>query len=348
MSPSPRNMLVVASGIMILLLIVIPSPSHASVLGTSLMWRVEGTTIKYRFQDKSACDAMPTTFAPVTESKTSAITRAMTAWTNFVPTIQWQEVQSGEQLLIMCDQGQGMFSSSYMQAISIHEESGTAMLTYAEVHLRPLGGAVIAEHELGHVLGLPDNPPECVAEKGELMCSITAGGGIDMPVLLKRMQQDLIAPSPRETQELRATYITPPPPQALFFIEDVAGNEVQVPQGGSVRVLSPVSFKIKAQSSTVTWRVLVDSIPYPMAEGGHSGGSAEWIFATAPIPMSVGTHNVRFEYQTTGSSWAPLAILTLEGTTEIVGSNIIVPSIVGLAVVTVVVLIWHRRHGEGN
>ena len=312
------------------------------------MWRIKDLNIQYRFQDRSACDAMPTTFAPVTESKTSAIIRAMTAWTNLVPTIQWQEVQSSEQLLILCDQGQGMFAASYMQAISIREEGGTAMLTYGEVHLRLLGGAVIAEHELGHVLGLPDNPPECIGDKGELMCSITAGGGIDMPVLLKRMQQDLIAPSPREMQELQATYITPPPPQALFFVEDVAGNEVQVPKGGSVRVLSPVSFKIKAQSSTANWRVLVDGIAYPMAEGGHSGGSAEWIFSTGPVPMSVGTHNIRFEYQTTGSSWAPLTILTLEGTSEGVGSDIIVSSIVGLAVVTMVVLIWHRRHGKGD
>jgi len=332
--------------VVLCLLLLIPSLSQASVPGTSLMWRVEDTTIRYRFQDRSTCDAMPTTFAPVTESKTSAITRAMTAWTNFVPTIQWQEVQSGEQLLILCDQGQGMFSSSYMQAVSIHEESGTAMLTYAEVHLRPLGGAVIAEHELGHVLGLPDDPPECVGDKGDLMCSITAGGGIDMPVLLKRMQQDLIAPSPRALQELQTTYITPPPPQAIFFIQDVTGNEVQVPQGGSVKVFSPVIFKIKAQSSTANWQVLVDGIPYPMTEGGHSGGSAEWIFATAPIPMSIGTHNVRFEYQTTGSSWTPLAILTLEGTSEVVGGDMIAPSLLGLAVIAMVILIWRRRQSE--
>ncbi len=343
MPPSPRNVLVVVSVIMILLLVVFPSPSQASVPGTSLMWRVKDTTIQYRFQDKSACDAMPTTFAPVTESKTSAVTRAMTEWTNLVPTLQWQEVQSGEQLLILCDQGQGMFAASYMQAISIREEGDTTMLTYGEVRLRPLGGAVIAEHELGHVLGLPDNPPECVGDKGELMCSITAGGGIDMPVLLKRMQQDLIVPSPRSLQELQATYITPPPPHALFYIQDVTGTEVQVPQGGSVRAFSPVTLKIKTQSSTPDWQVLIDGVSYPMT---GSGGSAEWIFVTAPIPLSIGSHNVRFEYQTTGSTWTPLAILTLEGSSEVVGSDIILPSLLGLAIIAIVILIWHRRKGE--
>lgn len=325
------------------LLLVIPSLSQASVPSTSLWWRVGDTNIKYRFQSKGDCDAMPTTFAPVSESKTSALIRAMNAWTNFVPTIQWQEVESGEQLIILCEGGTGMDQVSYMQAISQHEESGTTILTYAEVHIRIIGGAVIAEHELGHVLGLPDNPPECNTDKGALMCSVNAGGGIDWAVLLKRMQQDIIAPSPREMRELQATYITPPPPQALFFVKDVAGNEVQVPQGGSIRIIPPVTLKIKTLSSTPSWRVLVDDVSYSMAQ---SASATEWIFTTAPISMSVGSHNVRFEYQTTGSGWAPLAILTLEGASEVVGSDMIAPSLLGLAVIAMVILIWRRRQGE--
>lgn len=132
----------------------------------------------------------------------------------------------------------------------------------------------------------------------------------------------------------------PPPPQALFFVKDAGGNEVQIVRGGSVRVFSPVILKVSAQSSIVDWRALVDGISYPMTRGGSS---AESIFSTTPIPLSAGPHNVRFEYQTTGSGWTPLAILTLEGTSEAVSSDITMPSVIGLAVFAVIVLVWRIR-----
>ena len=313
---------------------------EAGVPNTDLYGRMNGNVIRYRFADKAACDSQLTSWAPVMESKTSATTRAITKWSTLLPVVTWQEVQTSENLIIYCETSGTVSETDYL---STHEQNGVTIFDYVAVHFASMGGVVIIEHELGHVLGLPDNPVECQSDYKYLMCSVNANGTPDIGLALARASQDLLDPSQRQLAELNAAYgSSPPPPEGLFFVKDMGGNEIQVAQGGSVRVFPPVSLEVKTQSSTLNWQVLIDGAPYTMTQ---SSGS---VFSTTPIPLSVGTHNVRFEYQTTGSSWTPLAILTLEGANSTQAQPYLTTIGLGVFVVATVIvgilLIRRRRH----
>ena len=193
---------------------------HAS-LGSHMIWRQLDLNISYRFADKASCDRSYVIYGIArigddpksiqTFTLTEAVQGSMNAWAQWIHGLNWTEVSANEEVLIHpCSQ----FGQLQAWADQTHQDADGTLIadhTWVDIHGNQLGGVEWIHHEFGHVLGLGDNPPECVGPvQTELMCSF--GGGIN-PGALAGRDGTFRAPSQQYIDELNTMYTDIPVPE---------------------------------------------------------------------------------------------------------------------------------------
>ena len=195
--------------------------AHAG-LSPHMIWKQPNLNITYRFEDKASCDrwyviyGMPANYADPktipTYTLTQAVEGSMKAWAQWIHGLNWTEVSGNERVLIHpC----GSFGQLQAWADQTHQDADGTLIadhTWVDIYANPLGGVEWIHHEFGHVLGLGDNPPECVGSvQPELMCSF--GGGTNSGALAGR-DGTFRAPSQQYIDELNIAYTGTPVPES--------------------------------------------------------------------------------------------------------------------------------------
>jgi len=118
-------------------------------------------------------------------------------------------------------------------------------------------------------------------------------------------------------------------------------NTIQVPNGGSTLIVSPVTFKMITSQNVYSAHALVDGVEYSMSS------TVANTYVTQPISIAEGSHAVRFEYKTNGGAWTPLAFLTVGSNGPLLGGtvpNICIYLLFLIVITSIVIVTWRRRH----
>ena len=185
----------------------------SGVPGTDMIWRQRDLTVTYRFENKASCQKYFVIYGLVANqnpqslqavSLANAVQGSMNAWAQWVIGLKWVEVTSNEEVLIHPCGSFGQLQTWADQQHTSSDGSQIADHTWVDIYANPVGGVEWVHHEFGHVLGLNDNPQECVGSvQTELMCSF--GGGAN-PAVLAGRDGTYHRPSQRQIDELNGVY----------------------------------------------------------------------------------------------------------------------------------------------
>ncbi len=207
----------------------------------------------------------------------------------------------------------------------------------------------LMRHEFGHVLGLGDfylaNDNTYSIDVMNHMGCITTLDAYAIAYKYQAAKQGLMAfgaiwlPN-NVPYECLLSASPPPDSSSTVFVQNLNGQDIEVPNGGSVSAVSPVLVKVKTtRTDVVAIRVVVGSTQYAMS---RSGSGSDWTYS-ASIPISSGSQTLHFEYQTGSGSWGALATITVESQSTSLIRN---PLVIGIAIACLIVvgfIVYRRR-----